>query len=85
MAKQQQSKRKRRLRGRPQVTFYGSQIFCRLAPKDKALVLRASRAYDRRTGKLRTANGKIRSLNDYVREVLILAAEAELKLEKLGG
>lgn len=78
--KVQQSKLKRRRRGRPRVTFYGSQIFCRLAAPDKSLILRASRSYDRRMGMV-TLAGKIRCVNDYVRETLIREAKKELGLD----
>ena len=76
MAKRIQQ-RKRGKRGRPIVTNYGSQIFCRLSRQEKKLVLDASRAFDKRNGNFR-ADGKIRSLNDYVRETLIREAEKEL-------
>jgi len=72
--KRQQSKR---MRGRPRVTFYGSQIFTRMAPQDKSLILRASRAYDSRMGMV-TVAGKIRSVNDWARETLVREAEKEL-------
>lgn len=72
--KRQQSKRKR---GRPRVTFYGSQIYCRMSKDEKYLVFAASRAFDKRTGMVRV-DGKIRSVNDWVREILIREAEKEL-------